>query len=196
MNSLIDKSDERLISAYVNGCNEAFDELLSRYKDSVYGYIFRNVKNADIADDIFQETFVKVITTLNSGRYSENGRFAAWVTRIAHNRIIDYYRQVKNEGLQSTDATEVNILNRKEFSDSTIEDTLVTLQIHKDIRRLICELPKSQRDVVVMRYYKDMSYKEISDLTGVSINTALGRMRYALINLRRLANEHNIALTM
>lgn len=196
MNSLIDKSDERLISSYVNGCNEAFDELLSRYKDSVYGYIFRNVKNADIADDIFQETFVKVITTLNSGRYSENGRFAAWVTRIAHNRIIDYYRQLKNEGLQSTDATEVNILNRKEFSDSTIEDTLVTLQIHKDIRRLICELPKSQRDVVVMRYYKDMSYKEISDLTGVSINTALGRMRYALINLRRLANEHNIALTM
>jgi len=196
MNSLIDKSDERLISLYVNGCNEAFDELLGRYKDSVYGYIFRNVKNADIADDIFQETFVKVITTLNSGRYTENGRFAAWVTRIAHNRIIDYYRQLKNEGLQSTDATEVNILNRKEFSDSTIEDTLVTMQIHKDIRRLICELPKSQREVVVMRYYKDMSYKEISDLTGVSINTALGRMRYALINLRRLANEHNIALTM
>lgn len=196
MNSLIDKSDEMLISSYVNGCNEAFDELLSRYKDSVYGYIFRNVKNADIADDLFQETFVKVITTLNSGRYSENGRFAAWVTRIAHNRIIDYYRQVKNEGLQSTDASEINILNRKEFSDSTIEESLVTMQIHKDIRRLICQLPKSQRDVVVMRYYKDMSFKEISDFTGVSINTALGRMRYALINLRRLANEHNIALTM
>lgn len=196
MDSFIDKSDERLISLYVSGCNEAFDELLGRYKDSVYGYIFRNVKNADIADDIFQETFVKVITTLSSGRYTENGRFAAWVNRIAHNRIIDYYRQLKNEGMQSTDAAEVNILNRKEYSDSTIEDALVVTQIHKDIRRLICELPKSQRDVVVMRYYKDMSYKEISDQTGVSINTALGRMRYALINLRRMANEHNIALTM
>lgn len=191
-----DKSDERLISLYVSGCNEAFDELLNRHKDFVYGYIFRNVKNEDVANDIFQETFVKVITTLNSGRYVENGKFSAWITRIAHNRIIDYYRQLKNEGLQSTDSTELNILNRKEYSDSTIEDTLVLNQIHKDIRRLICELPKSQRDVVVMRYYKDMSFKEISDVTGVSINTALGRMRYALINLRRLANEHNIALTM
>lgn len=196
MDNYYDKSDEKLISLYVSGCNEAFDALLDRHKDSVYGYIFRNVKNADVADDIFQETFVKVVTTLNSGRYVENGRFAAWVTRIAHNRIIDYYRQLKNEGLQSTDATEINILNRKEFCESTIEDSLVLLQIHKDIRRLVKELPKSQRDVVVMRYYKDMSYKEISDLTGVSINTALGRMRYALINLRRLANEHNIALTM
>lgn len=191
-----DKSDERLISLYVSGCNEAFDELLNRHKDFVYGYIFRSVKNEDVANDIFQETFVKVITTLNSGRYVENGKFSAWITRIAHNRIIDYYRQLKNEGLQSTDSTELNILNRKEYSDSTIEDTLVLNQIHKDIRRLICELPKSQRDVVVMRYYKDMSFKEISDQTGVSINTALGRMRYALINLRRLANEHNIALTM
>ena len=196
MNSYNDKSDERLISLYVNGCNEAFDALLERYKESVYGYIFRSVKNADVADDIFQETFVKVITTINTGRYVENGKFSAWVTRIAHNRIIDYYRQLKNEGLQSTDASEINILNRKEFSDSTIEDSLVVDQIHKDIRRLIKELPKSQRDVVLMRYYKDMSYKEISDLTGVSINTALGRMRYAIINLRRLANEHNIALTM
>lgn len=196
MDSLHNKSDERLISLYLNGCNEAFDELLNRYKDSVYGYIFRNVKNADTADDIFQETFVKVITTINSGRYTENGRFGAWVTRIAHNRIIDYYRQLKNEGMQSTDSTELNLLNRKEYSDSTIEDALVTIQIHKDIRRLILELPKSQREVVVMRYYKDMSFKEISDQTGVSINTALGRMRYALINLRRLANEHNIALTM
>ena len=196
MNSLNDKSDEKLISLYVNGCNEAFDALLSRYKDSVYGYIIRNVKNEDVADDIFQETFVKVITTLNSGRYVENGRVAAWVNRIAHNRIIDYFRQLKNEALQSTDSTEMNILNRKEYSESTVEDTLIVTQIHKDVRRLIRELPKSQRDVVVMRYYKDMSYKEISDFTGVSINTALGRMRYALINLRRLASEHNIALSL
>lgn len=191
-----DKSDEKLISLYVNGCNEAFDALLEKYKESIYGYIFRNVKNADVADDIFQETFVKVITTLNTGGYVENGRFAAWVTRIAHNRVIDYYRQLKNEGLQSTDASEVNILNRKEYSDSTIEDSMVQNQIHKDVRRLILELPKSQREVVLMRYYKDMSFKEISDITGVSINTALGRMRYALINLRRMANEYNIALTM
>lgn len=196
MNCLNDKSDERLISLYVSGCNEAFDELLNRHKDFVYGYIFRNVKNEDVANDIFQETFVKVITTINSGKYTENGKFTAWVSRIAHNRVIDYYRQLKNEALQSTDASELNILNRKEYSDSTIEDSIILTQIHKDIRRLILELPKSQREVVIMRYYKDMSYKEISDVTGVSINTALGRMRYAIINLRRLADEHHIALTM
>lgn len=196
MDCLNDKSDERLISLYVSGCNEAFDELLNRHKDFVYGYIFRNVKNEDVANDIFQETFVKVITTINSGKYTENGKFTAWVSRIAHNRVIDYYRQLKNEALQSTDASELNILNRKEYSDSTIEDSIILTQIHKDIRRLILELPKSQREVVIMRYYKDMSYKEISDVTGVSINTALGRMRYAIINLRRLADEHHIALTM
>lgn len=191
-----DKSDDQLITLYVDGKNEAFDELLDRHKDRVFMYIYHSVKNEELANDLFQDTFVKAITTIKQGRYVENGHFAAWVTRIAHNLIIDYYRQVRNENLQSTDDTDVNILNRKELSDSTIEDNLVVSQIHSDVRRLIRTLPHSQREVLVMRYYKNMSFKEIADTTGVSINTALGRMRYAILNLRRLAEEHNIVLTM
>ena len=159
-------------------------------------YIYRAVRNDEMANDIFQDTFVKAIMTIKQGRYVENGHFPAWITRIAHNLIIDYFRQVKAENLQSTDDEDVNILNRKELSDCTIEDNLVTSQIHSDVRRLIRTLPPSQREVLVMRYYKNMSFKEIADSTGVSINTALGRMRYAILNMRRLAEEHNIALTM
>ena len=196
MNIFKDKSDDQLITLYVDGKNEAFDELLERHKDRVFMYIYHSVKNEELANDLFQDTFVKAITTIKQGRYVENGHFSAWVTRIAHNLIIDYYRQVKNENLQSTDDTDINILNRKELSDCTIEDNLVTSQIHSDVRRLIRTLPPSQREVLVMRYYKNMSFKEIADSTGVSINTALGRMRYAILNMRRLAEEHNIALTM
>ena len=191
-----DKSDDQLISLYVDGKNEAFDALLERHKDRLYMYIYHAVKNEDLADDIFQDTFVKAIMTIRQGRYVDKGHFLAWITRIAHNLIIDYFRQVKNENLQSTDDDEVNILNRKEFSDVTIEDNLVMSQIHSDVRRLIRALPDNQREVLVMRYYKNMSFKEIADVTGVIINTALGRMRYAIINMRRIAEEHNIALTM
>ena len=191
-----DKSDEQLISLYVDGKNEAFDELLERHKDRVYMYIYHAVKSEELADDIFQDTFVKAIMTIKQGRYVENGHFPAWITRIAHNLIFDYFRQTKAENLQSTDDTDVNILNRKELSDLTIEDNLVTTQIHDDVRRLVKALPDSQREVLVMRYYKNMSFKEIADTTGVSINTALGRMRYAILNMRRLAEEHNIVLTL
>ena len=191
-----DKSDEQLISLYVDGKNEAFDELLERHKDRVYMYIYHSVKNEDLADDIFQDTFVKAITTIKQGRYVENGHFAAWVTRIAHNLIIDYFRFSRAENLQSTDDEEVNILNRKELSERTIEDDMVTNQIHSDVRRLVKELPTSQREVLVMRYYKNMSFKEIADALDVSINTALGRMRYAILNLRRIATENNIILTV
>ena len=191
-----DQSDDQLITLYVDGKNEAFDELLERHKDRIFMYIYHSVKNEELANDLFQDTFVKAITTIKQGRYVENGHFAAWVTRIAHNLIIDYFRQVRNENLQSTDDTDFNILNRKELSDVTIEDNLVMSQIHSDVRRLIRTLPRSQREVLVMRYYKNMSFKEIADTTGVSINTALGRMRYAILNMRRLAEEHNIALTM
>ena len=191
-----DKSDDQLITLYVDGKNEAFDELLERHKDRVFMYIYHSVKNEELANDLFQDTFVKAITTIKQGRYVENGHFAAWVTRLAHNLIIDYFRQVKNENLQSTDDTDINILNRKELSESTIEENLVTSQIHSDVRRLIRTLPESQREVLVMRYYKNMSFKEIADTTGVSINTALGRMRYAILNMRRIAEEHNIALTL
>ncbi len=191
-----DKSDEQLISLYVDGKNEAFDELLERHKDRLFMYIYHSVKNDDVANDIFQDTFVKAITTIKQGRYVENGHFPAWITRIAHNLIIDYYRQVRAENLQSTDDTDTNILNRKDLADVTVEDTLITTQIHNDVRKLIKALPASQREVLVMRYYRNMSFKEIADTTGVSINTALGRMRYAILNMRRLAEEHNIVLTM
>ena len=196
MKKFNEQSDDQLITLYVDGKNEAFDELLERHKDRIFMYIYHSVKNEELANDLFQDTFVKAITTIKQGRYVENGHFAAWVTRIAHNLIIDYYRQVRNENLQSTDDTDFNILNRKELSDVTIEDNLVMSQIHSDVRRLIRTLPRSQREVLVMRYYKNMSFKEIADTTGVSINTALGRMRYAILNMRRLAEEHNIALTM
>lgn len=191
-----DKSDDQLVACYVNGVNEAFDALIDRHKDRLYSYIFHSVKNDELADDIFQETFVKAIVTLKQGRYTENGHFAAWITRIAHNLIIDHYRQTKSENLQSTDDTEYNVLNRKELSDQTVEDIMVTQQIHQDIRRLIKALPKAQRDVVLMRYYKNMSFKEIAEQTQVSINTALGRMRYAILNMRRIAHENNIVLTV
>ena len=191
-----DKSDEQLISLYVDGKNEAFDELLERHKDRVYMYIYHAVKNEDLADDIFQDTFVKAIMTIKQGRYVENGHFPAWITRIAHNLIIDYFRQTKAENLQSTDDEDINILNRKELSDGTVEDDIVTSQIHSDVRRLVSALPESQRQVLEMRFYKNMSFKEIADSTGVSINTALGRMRYAILNMRRIAEEHNIVLTM
>ncbi len=191
-----DKSDEQLISLYVDGKNEAFDELLERHKDRLYMYIYHSVKNEELADDIFQDTFVKAIMTIRQGRYVENGHFPAWIMRIAHNLIIDYFRQTRAESLQSTDDSDVNILNRKELADGTVEDDLVVHQIHSDVRRLIRALPDSQREVLVMRYYKNMSFKEIADTTGVSINTALGRMRYAILNMRRMAEEHNIVLTM
>ncbi len=188
--------DDKLIVLYVDGDNEAFDALIERHKVRIFTYIYHAVKNNDLADDIFQETFVKAIMTIKQGRYVENGHFSAWLTRIAHNLIIDYFRQIKSENLQSTDETEYNILNRKELSDQTIEDFLVSNQIEQDVRRLILALPESQREVLMMRYYKNMSFKEIADKTSVSINTALGRMRYAILNMRRMATENHIALSM
>lgn len=161
----------------------------------MYAYIFHSVKDSDIANDIFQETFIKAITTINQGRYTENGKFSAWISRIAHNLIIDFFRQEKSENLQSCDLEDVDILNRKELSEETIEDAIITHQIHADIRRIVKALPESQQEVLVMRYYKNMSFKEIADATNVSINTALGRMRYAILNMRRIAEENNIVLT-
>ena len=190
------ESDDKLIARFVEGNNDAFDTLIERHKLKVFNYINHQVKDEELADDIFQETFVKAIMTIKQGRYVENGHFSAWIMRIAHNLIIDFFRQEKSENLQSTDAGEVDILNRKELSELTVEDNIITHQIHQDIRRLIKALPASQRDVLLMRYYKNMSFKEIADLTNVSINTALGRMRYAIINMRRMAQEHDIVLTL
>ncbi|MCM1292875.1 MAG: sigma-70 family RNA polymerase sigma factor [Bacteroides sp.] len=189
-------SDDKLVAAYASGENRAFDILLKRHQDRVFSYILSIVKNTDIANDIFQETFVKAITTIKQGRYSESGKFSAWITRIAHNLVIDYYRQEKSENLCSADDEAVNVLNRKELSDVNIEDVIINDQIHDDVRRLVDALPDNQREVLMMRYYRDMSFKEIADATKVSINTALGRMRYAIINMRRIAEENNIVLTM
>lgn len=196
MEELVTLSDEKLVVLYAKGMNQAFDVLVERYKERVYSYIYHSVKSEELADDIFQDTFVKAITTINQGRYTENGKFLPWIFRIAHNLIIDYFRQEKTENTQSCDAEDVDILNRKDLSESTIEDFMVTEQIHKDIKNLICALPKSQRDVLTMRYYKNMSFKEIAESTNVSINTALGRMRYAILNMRRIAEEKNIILTL
>jgi RNA polymerase sigma-70 factor (ECF subfamily) len=156
----------------------------------------RIVKNDDVANDIFQETFVKAIQTIRQGRYTENGKFPAWISRIAHNLIIDYYRQEKSENHQSADLTEVDVLNRKELCEDTIEDVIICDQIREDVKYLIRELPELQREVLKMRYYQNLSFKEIAEITGVSINTALGRMRYAILNLRRIAHDRDIVLTM
>lgn len=196
MEEISNFSDEKLVMLYANGLNKAFDILVERYKNKVYSYIFHIVKCEDVSDDIFQETFVKAIVTINQGRYTENGKFLPWIMRIAHNLIIDFYRQEKAENTQSCDSEEVNILNRKELAESNIEDSLVTEQIYQDIKKLVNALPKNQRDVLTMRYYKNMSFKEIAETTNVSINTALGRMRYALMNMRKIAEENNIVLTM
>ena len=189
-------TDEQLVRAYIDGSNEAFDALLKRPQMRVYNYILRVAKNADMANDIFQETFVKAIMTIKQGRYTESGKFLAWISRIAHNLIIDYYRQEKSENLQSADLSDVDILNRKELCEDTIEDVLIQEQILKDVKYLIQELPPLQREVLNMRYYQNLSFKEIAEITNVSINTALGRMRYAILNLRRIAAEKDIVLTL
>ena len=196
MTNLSALTDEQLVRAYAKGNNEAFDTLLRRHQDRIFSYILRIIKNEDIANDIFQETFVKAIQTIRLGRYTENGKFPAWISRIAHNLIIDYYRQEKSENLQSADLTDVDILNRKELCEDTIEDIMISNQIRDDVKYLIEELPELQKEVLMMRYYQNLSFKEIAEITGVSINTALGRMRYAILNLRRIAREKDIILTM
>lgn len=195
MQNLEKLSDDMLVAYYSEGNNNAFDVLLTRHQAKVYSYILQMVKDRNLADDIFQETFVKAITTIKQGRYAEAGKFSAWVCRIARNLIIDNFRQEKVEATVSTDDSNYDVLNRKDLSEDTIEDMLIDSQIQADVRRLVKQLPDSQREVLIMRYYKGLSFKEIADVTGVSINTALGRMRYAILNLRRIAKENRIALS-
>ena len=182
MNTLDLLTDENLVVLYAEGNNAAFDVLLNRHKASIHSYIYFIVRNKELAEDLFQETFVKVIMTIKQGRYTENGKFKAWITRIAHNL--------------SNDEVEVDLFNNMNLCDRTIEDKLVEHQVYADIRKLVRFLPDNQREVLEMRYYQDLSFKEIADLTGVSINTALGRMRYAILNLRRMAEEHHIELSI
>ncbi|MGN0219899.1 MAG: RNA polymerase sigma factor [Muribaculaceae bacterium] len=195
MQNLEKLADDVLVAYYSEGNNNAFDVLLTRHQAKVYNYILQMVKDRNLADDIFQETFVKAITTIKQGRYAEAGKFSAWVCRIARNLIIDNFRQEKVEATVSTDDSNFDVLNRKDLSEDTIEDMLIDSQIQADVRRIVKQLPDSQREVLIMRYYKGLSFKEIADVTGVSINTALGRMRYAILNLRRIAKENRIALS-
>lgn len=189
-------TDEDLVVLYAKGNNTAFDVLLNRYKSSIHSYIYFIVRNKELAEDIFQETFVKVIMTIKQGRYTDTGKFKAWITRIAHNLIIDNYRQERCENTISNDEVEVDLLNNIKLCDGTVEDRMVRHQVLSDVRKLIKYLPDNQREVLELRYYQDFSFKEIADMTGVSINTALGRMRYAILNLRRMAAEYHIELSM
>lgn len=195
MRNLDKYTDEQLVAAYASSDNEAFDALLLRHKNRLFTYIVQMVRDRDLADDIFQETFVKAITTIRQGRYSDFGKFSAWITRIARNLAIDSFRAEKSEATVSTDDTNFDVLNRRELSEETVEDAMIDLQIEHDVRRLVDELPEPQREVLMMRFYKNLSFKEIAEITGVSINTALGRMRYAILNMRRLAREKELILS-
>lgn len=194
MQTLNSWTDDQLVSMYAQGNNEAFDVLLDRYKSKLYSYIFYTVHDEDLANDLFQETFVKVIMRIQEGRYQAAGKFQAWITRIAHNLIIDYYRDKANENLISNDEVDYDLLNDANLADSSHESQLVNKQTLNDVKLLCQALPESQSEVVRMRYYYNMSFREIADALGISINTALGRMRYALINMRRIATEKNISL--
>ena len=186
-------TDQELLAAYGKGDTVALSQLIERHRSRVLNYIMILVKDRDVAQDIFQETFIKVIRFLDEGRYAESGKFLPWVLRIAHNQVIDHFRQNKAEGKvsQNTDGG-YDVLNHPRFSDKTIEETIVSSQAEEQIRALIDQLPPEQKDVVTMRYYNGLSFKDIADQTDVSINTALGRMRYALINLRKKIEEKNL----
>lgn len=187
-------SDEMLISMFAEGNNVAFDELLFRYKDKLYVYIFSILQNRELTEDVFQDTFTKVIVTIKEQRYNEKGRFIGFLFRIAHNLIIDIYRSEQNAQFVNPTEAGYDIFNNKELSDGPLEDKIADNQIKKDVRRLIQFLPDNQKEIVMLRYYKDMSFKDIAEMKGISINTALGRMRYAILNMRKMAEEHQISL--
>lgn len=190
-------TDEQLALLYVDGDNHAFDELLARTQTKLFTYIMFVVRDHDMADDIFQETFVKVITKLQEGKYTDSGKFSFWVTRIAHNVIMDWYRQQKNEHIvEPTTDNDLSNLRSASVFDTYRESEIVNEQILRDVKKMMNTLPAPQREVVYMRFYQQLSFKEIAELTGVSINTSLGRMRYALMNLRRMAKEHQIDLAL
>ena len=187
-------NDSALLHQYRSGDRNAISQLIERHSRRVRNYIRMMVKDQDLAEDLFQETFIKAVRVIDEGRYCDNGKFLSWVLRIAHNQVIDYFRnQRQNKSLTESDAG-YNVLGTLQFADRTIEDALVSEQIERDIRSLIELLPEEQREVVRMRYFAGLSFKDIAEQTGVSINTALGRMRYALINLRKMIKEKNLIL--
>ena len=188
-------SDQKLLNCYLSGDRNAISQLIERHSRRVRDYIQMMVKDGDVADDIFQETFIKAVRVIDEGRYTDNGRFLSWILRIAHNQVIDHFRaQKQNRQLNEAEAG-YDVLGTLRLAERTVEDEIVCEQIASDVRRMVELLPDEQREVVMMRYYSGLSFKEIAEQTGVSINTALGRMRYALINLRKMTKEKNLILS-
>lgn len=188
-------NDNELVQRFISGDQNSLEILIHRHKSRVFSYILLIVRNQELAEDIFQETFIKVIKSLKKGKYTDNGKFISWVLRISHNLIIDHFRKEKLKGTVSNDSMETDLFNSPKFADETVEDQLVYAQILSEVKDLVKELPEDQQQVIYMRHYLDLSFKEIADLTDVSINTALGRMRYAIINLRKLVEKKNLVLT-
>lgn len=196
MKTLNHLTDDILVKLYVEGNNAAFEVLLTRYQSKVYYYIFQIVRDKELTEDIFQETFIKAITTIQQGRYYDSGKFLAWINRIAHNLVIDHFRKQKNENTISADSYDYDIFQHADISDLSIEDILSNEQVLRDVVKMVNYLPTVQQEVVRMRFFENLSFKEIAEKTDVSINTALGRMRYALLNMRKLATEKNVYLEM
>jgi len=190
------KTDYELITGFINGDERSIELLILRHKSKVYSYINLYIRSRDLADDIFQDTFLKVVQSIRAGRYQDDGKFISWVMRIAHNLIIDHFRHEKQMGIVYNDDYDTDLFNSHRLADDNVEDIMVRRQVLRDVRSLINGLPEDQREVVIMRHYAGMSFKEIADMTGVSINTALGRMRYALINMRKVMTEKNITLSV
>lgn len=188
-----DVSDNQLIEQFLGGNESSLEKLIVRHQRKVFTSILLLVKDKELAEDIFQETFIKVINTLRSGHYKEEGKFLPWVVRIGHNLVIDHFRKQKRMPMVR-DTDEFSVMDSLKLTDENVEDKLIVGQIHETIRQLIDFLPLDQREVVIMRHYADMSFKEIAESTNVSINTSLGRMRYALINLRKLIKEKQLVL--
>lgn len=187
-------SDQVLLNNYLSGDRAAISQLIDRHTHRVRDYIRMMVKDNDVADDILQETFIKAVRVIDEGRYADTGKFLSWILRIAHNQVIDHFRSQKNTKTVSESDAGYNMLGTLRFAERTVEDAMISSQIEEDVRRLIDRLPAEQREVVMMRYYSGLSFQEIADQTDVSINTALGRMRYALINLRKMIKENNLIL--
>lgn len=196
---LVNLSDKELVNIYIKGDERALQELVNRHKSRIYSYILATIKNKALAEDFFQDTFIKVIKTLKGGKYNEEGKFLPWVMRISHNLMIDYFRKEKRfrkVSGKSRDNEEYDVFSTIGYDELNMEERLIKAQLKTDVKELIERLPEEQKEVVKLRHYYDMSFKEISDITNVSINTALGRMRYALINLRKLVEETGVSLEM
>ena len=191
---LFQQNDEQLVTSYIAGSELALEELVARYQQKVFSYIIMVVRNKELAEDLFQDTFIKVINTLRSGNYREEGKFSQWIMRISRNLIIDHFR--KNQKMSFVENNYGNdIFDGFSEPSMSIEQAIITKQIHESLRCLVTLLPAEQREVLNMRLYQDLSFKEIAAQTNVSINTALGRMRYAILNLRKLAHEKNAVLS-